>query len=89
MVQVTQVPGRDLVGERADVLEGAHRIDDAGKRDFSSLPSTWRTLTGCPATPSSGCSTMKPVRLVSTSVSGSATASKKSEPSLRPVIVAS
>ena len=48
----------------------------SGKRLCSTLPSTCSTSTGAPLTPSTGCRTTKPVRLVTKSVSASPSAAK-------------
>jgi hypothetical protein len=70
-------------------VKGQSGFTWAGNLLFSFLPLVYSTSTGKPATPFSGCSTTKPVRLVAKSVSGVAVASKVSVPSAPQTIVAS
>ena len=69
--QVSHTPGETRWRMAAMSKKGCSGMIRPGKAVSSTVPSLWVMLQASPATPSTGCSATKPVRLVLNSVSGS------------------
>ena len=87
-MQVTLTPGSTSWVSARMSWNGHIGSISSGKVARTRRPSVCSTSTGWPATPSIGCSTTKPVRLVVKSVTARAVASKLSVPSAAPLIFA-